>query len=148
MNLASPPPQTRRSRRPGPDLSAGPAPASIRSCVRGVGAALPARVVTNEELAAKVETSDEWIVQRTGIRQRYIAGAGETTSTLATKAAEAALAAGVSCELIAAMQIVRRLERMGEDIGEENIEGFADLAACMDSEFAAIVDSIGATHAA
>ena len=94
MNLASPPPQTRRSRRPAPDLSGGPAPASIRSCVRGVGAALPARVVSNEELAAAVDTSDEWIVQRTGIRQRYIAGAGETTSSLAAKAAEAALAAG------------------------------------------------------
>ena len=69
----------------------------FRSCVRGVGAALPARVVTNAELAATVETSDEWIQQRTGIRQRYIAGEGETTSTLATKAAEAALkAAGVA----------------------------------------------------
>src|SRR5437016_2765986 len=64
---------------------------SIRSCVRGVGAALPARVVKNCELAMKVETSDEWIRQRTGIRQRYVAGAGETTSTLATEAAEAAL---------------------------------------------------------
>jgi 3-oxoacyl-[acyl-carrier-protein] synthase-3 len=90
MNLASAPPQARRSRRPDPDLSRGAAPASIRSCVRGVGSALPARVVPNEELAAKVDTSDEWIVQRTGIRQRYVAGPGETTSTLAAKAAEAA----------------------------------------------------------
>ncbi|HXZ15353.1 MAG TPA: beta-ketoacyl-ACP synthase III [Roseiarcus sp.] len=64
----------------------------IRSCVRGVGAALPARVVTNQELARKVDTSDEWIRQRTGIAQRYVAGAGETTSTLATVAAQAALA--------------------------------------------------------
>jgi len=94
MNLASAPPQARRSRRPDPDLSRGAAPASIRSCVRGVGSALPARVVPNEELAAKVDTSDEWIVQRTGIRQRYVAGPGETTSTLAAKAAEAALGAG------------------------------------------------------
>ena len=66
-------------------------PSQLRSCVRGVGAALPARVVTNQELAGKVDTSDEWIRQRTGIRQRYVAGEGETTSTLATKAAEAAL---------------------------------------------------------
>ena len=96
MNLASPPPQASRSRRPGPDLSLGPAHAAIRSCVRGVGSALPARVVPNSELAMKIDTSDEWIVQRTGIRQRYVAGEGETTSTLATKAAEAALgAAGV-----------------------------------------------------
>ncbi len=64
----------------------------IRSCVRGVGAALPARVVTNDELARKLDTSDEWIRQRSGIAQRYVAGEGETTSTLATRAAEAALA--------------------------------------------------------
>jgi len=63
-----------------------------RSVVLGVGSALPARVVTNAELAEKVDTSDEWIVQRTGIRQRYIAGDGETTSTLGLKAAQAALA--------------------------------------------------------
>ena len=63
-----------------------------RSIVRGIGSCLPARVVTNEELAATVDTSDEWIVQRTGIRQRYIAGAGETTSSLAAAAATAALA--------------------------------------------------------
>ncbi len=63
----------------------------LRSCVRGVGAALPARVVPNGELAAKVDTSDEWIRQRTGITQRYVAAEGETTSTLATQAAEAAL---------------------------------------------------------
>jgi 3-oxoacyl-[acyl-carrier-protein] synthase-3 len=62
-----------------------------RSCVRGVGSALPARIVTNDELAAKLDTSDEWIRQRTGISQRYVAGEGETTSTLATRAAEAAL---------------------------------------------------------
>ena len=63
----------------------------LRSCVRGVGAALPARFVPNSELARTVDTSDEWIEQRTGIRQRFVAGEGETTSTLATKAAEAAL---------------------------------------------------------
>ena len=65
--------------------------ATLRSCVRGVGAALPARIVTNDELARTVDTSDEWIQQRTGIKQRYVAGEGETTSTLATRAAEAAL---------------------------------------------------------
>lgn len=62
-----------------------------RSVVLGVGSALPARVVTNDELARKVDTSDEWIVQRTGIRQRHIAGEGETTSSLGLKAAQAAL---------------------------------------------------------
>ena len=65
--------------------------ATIRSVVRGVGACLPERVVTNEELATRVDTSDEWIVQRSGIKQRYIAGDHETTSTLGTKAALRAL---------------------------------------------------------
>lgn len=65
----------------------------IRSVIRGSGSALPQRVVSNVELAAQVDTSDEWIVDRTGIRQRYIAGEGETTSTLAIEAARKALAA-------------------------------------------------------
>ncbi len=65
--------------------------AILRSCVRGVGAALPARIVTNDELARSVDTSDAWIRQRTGIKQRYVAGEGETTATLATQAAERAL---------------------------------------------------------
>jgi 3-oxoacyl-[acyl-carrier-protein] synthase III len=94
MNLASPPPRTRRPRSPDEEFSRGAALGSIRSCVRGVGSALPARAVSNLELATKVDTSDEWIVQRTGIRQRYVAGEGETTSTLATKAAAAALRNG------------------------------------------------------
>jgi 3-oxoacyl-[acyl-carrier-protein] synthase-3 len=62
-----------------------------RSIVLGVGSALPRRIVTNDELAQSVDTSDEWIVERTGIRSRYIAGEGETTSTLATAAARSAL---------------------------------------------------------
>lgn len=63
----------------------------IRSVVRGFGAALPKRVMTNKEMESKVDTSDEWIVQRTGIRQRYIAGEGETTASLGEGAARAAL---------------------------------------------------------
>lgn len=62
------------------------------SRILGSGSALPERVVTNAELAAKIDTSDEWIVERTGIRQRYIAGEGETTSSLATEAARRAIA--------------------------------------------------------
>jgi 3-oxoacyl-[acyl-carrier-protein] synthase III len=64
----------------------------LRSVVRGVGACLPQRCVFNKELEDKVDTSDDWIVQRTGIRQRYIAGEGETTSSLGAAAARAALA--------------------------------------------------------
>lgn len=66
---------------------------TLRSVLTGTGSALPKRVVTNRELAETVETSDEWIVERSGIRQRYIAGEGETTATLATAAARAALEA-------------------------------------------------------
>ena len=64
----------------------------LRSVVKGVGAYLPPTVVTNRELESRVDTSDEWIVQRTGITRRHIAGKDETTSMLARKAAEAALA--------------------------------------------------------
>ena len=66
---------------------------TARSVIAGTGSALPARCVPNAELAAKLDTSDEWIVERTGIRQRYIAGEGETTATLGADAARAALAA-------------------------------------------------------
>jgi len=66
---------------------------TLRSVLVGTGSALPKRLVTNAELAKTVDTSDEWIVERTGIRSRYIAGEGETTSTLATEAARHALAA-------------------------------------------------------
>lgn len=76
----------------------------IRSVIRGSGSALPAKVVTNSELAQRVDTSDEWIVERSGIRQRHIAGEGETTATLAIDAARAALADagmdGASIDLI------------------------------------------------
>ena len=64
----------------------------IRSAVVGVGSALPRRVMTNKEFESLVDTSDEWIVQRTGIRQRYIAGADETTASLGEAAARDALA--------------------------------------------------------
>jgi 3-oxoacyl-[acyl-carrier-protein] synthase-3 len=64
---------------------------TIRSVIAGVGSALPKRRVTNDELAETVDTSDSWIVERTGIRSRYIAGEGETTATLARDAALSAL---------------------------------------------------------
>ncbi len=69
----------------------------MRSLIVGCGSYLPARVVTNHELAQTVDTSDEWIVGRSGIRQRHIAAEGEATSDLATAAALAALkAAGIA----------------------------------------------------
>ena len=63
----------------------------IRSVVRGIGSYLPANKVSNADLEKMVDTSDDWIVQRTGIRNRHIAAEGETTSMLATHAARAAL---------------------------------------------------------
>ncbi|WP_315703383.1 MULTISPECIES: beta-ketoacyl-ACP synthase III [unclassified Bradyrhizobium] len=62
-----------------------------RSVVLGCGSYLPQRIVTNAELASRIDTSDEWIVQRTGIHQRHIAADGEFTSHLAINAARAAL---------------------------------------------------------
>ena len=73
----------------------------IRSVVKGSGSALPAKRMTNDELAEFVDTSDEWIRARTGITCRHIAGDGETTATLATDAARAALAdAGIAASEI------------------------------------------------
>ncbi len=74
---------------------------TVRSVIAGVGSALPQRRVDNAELAEQVDTSDQWIVERTGIRSRYIAAEGETTATLATDAARAALAdAGIEASEI------------------------------------------------
>ena len=64
----------------------------IRARIIGTGSYLPAQVLSNAELAATVDTSDEWIVERTGIRQRHVAAAGEFTSDLGTAAAQRALA--------------------------------------------------------
>ena len=73
----------------------------IRSVVLGCGSYLPGQVVTNAQLAERIDTSDEWIVQRTGIRERHIAAEGEFTSHLAIRAAQAALAdAGVDAQSI------------------------------------------------
>jgi 3-oxoacyl-[acyl-carrier-protein] synthase-3 len=65
----------------------------LRSVVLGCGSYLPSRVLSNAELSRMVDTSDEWITQRTGIRERHIAAEGETTSDMAIAAARAALAA-------------------------------------------------------
>jgi 3-oxoacyl-[acyl-carrier-protein] synthase III len=64
---------------------------SLKAVLRGCGAYLPEQILTNDDLAKRVDTSDEWIRERTGIRQRHIASEGELTSDLAAKAAEIAL---------------------------------------------------------
>ena len=74
---------------------------TIRAAIKGTGSALPARRVSNAELAEQVDTSDSWIVERTGIRFRHLAGEGETTATLATQAAHNALtAAGIDADQV------------------------------------------------
>ena len=65
---------------------------TVRAAIAGVGSALPRRRVTNAELAQTVDTTDQWIVERTGIRSRYLAGEDETTASLASDAARKALA--------------------------------------------------------
>ena len=85
----------------GADRAGGCLVTAIRSVVLGCGSYLPQKVLTNAELAARIDTSDEWIVQRTGIRQRHIAAEGEFTSHLAINAARAALAhAGIDAQSI------------------------------------------------
>ena len=64
---------------------------SLSAVLRGCGAYLPERILSNHDLAKRVDTSDEWIRERTGIRERHIAAEGELTSDLATHAAQAAL---------------------------------------------------------
>ena len=63
----------------------------IRSVIRGVGASLPKRIMTNADMAKIVDTTDDWIVERTGIKQRHIADDTELTSTLGAAAAKQAL---------------------------------------------------------
>lgn len=73
----------------------------MRSVIRGTGAYLPKRILTNAQMSEIVETSDEWIRERTGIEQRHIAADGELTSDLATAAARMALAnAGIAAEQV------------------------------------------------
>jgi 3-oxoacyl-[acyl-carrier-protein] synthase III len=74
---------------------------TVRAVIKGTGSALPVRRVSNAELAEQVDTSDAWIVERTGIRFRHLAGEGETTVSLGTEAAKKALAAaGIGADQI------------------------------------------------
>src|SRR6476660_8300342 len=72
-----------------------------RSVIMGVGSALPQRVMTNDDISKIVDTSDAWIVERTGIKERRIASDGETTRTLGTDAAKKALSdAGIAASAV------------------------------------------------
>lgn len=69
---------------------------ALRAIIAGVGGYLPKRIVSNDELSRRIDTSDSWIQERTGIKQRHIAGPTETCAFMGARAAEAALAAA-SC---------------------------------------------------
>ena len=86
---------------------------ALRAVIKGTGSALPRNRVSNAELAKRVDTTDEWIVERTGIRFRHIAEADETTATLGAEAARKALETFVR-EHFAAIQTQLRATRDGD----------------------------------
>jgi 3-oxoacyl-[acyl-carrier-protein] synthase-3 len=109
--------------------------------ITGIGSGLPVRLVTNEELAKKLDTTDEWIVSHTGIHARRIAEPGESTATLATAAAKKALAqAGVKPEELGVVIVATSTSDYGgfpstaclvqRDIGATHAGAFDLLAAC------------------
>lgn len=117
----------------------------------GLGASLPERVLTNEDLARMVETSDEWIRTRTGISERHIAAEGERTSDLATRAAERALAdAGLTGDDISLVVVATSTSDMPfpstasivqDRIGAKNAGAFDLSAACSGFVYALITAS-------
>jgi 3-oxoacyl-[acyl-carrier-protein] synthase-3 len=112
----------------------------VRAAILGTGRCLPDRVLTNEDLEAMVETNDEWIVGRTGIRQRRVVADGETTSTLAARAGRAACeSAGVDpaeIELVLVATITPDMFfpstacLVQQQLGMRNAGAFDLLAAC------------------
>lgn len=112
----------------------------LRSVVNGIGHYLPEQVVTNKDLEARLDTSDEWIRERTGIAQRHIAAEGEFTSHLATKAAQSALDdAGLDAKDIGAVIVATTTPdetfpatavRVQAAIGAPTVMAFDIQAAC------------------
>lgn len=122
------------------DTQAASDPVVLPVDVLGLGTALPERVVTNDDMSQWLETSDEWIASRTGIRQRHFAGPGETTGTLGLAAARAALAdAGVDAAAVGAVVLAtstpdRRMPGtavwIADRLGVANAPAFDVQAAC------------------
>lgn len=104
--------------------------------ILGTGSHVPAGIVTNDDLSKRVDTSDEWIFTRTGIRERRIAGPGETTSTLATAAAKAALAdAGLGAadiDLLIVATCTPDTPMPATACRVQSALGLSDRAACVD----------------
>ncbi|MBX9796065.1 beta-ketoacyl-ACP synthase III [Sphingomonas sp.] len=110
-----------------------------RAIITGTGAALPARAVSNAELAERVDTSDEWIVERTGIRNRYIAGEGETTATLGAEAARQALAsAGVAADTVDLIVLATATPDQTFPASATRIQHLLGIADCVAFDVAAV----------
>ncbi len=111
----------------------------LRSALLGTGSALPERRVSNEELSKTVDTSDEWIVARTGIRFRHIAGDDETTATLGADAARAALdAAGVDASEIGLIVLATATPDQTFPASATKIQAMLGIADCIAFDVAAV----------
>ncbi len=110
-----------------------------RAIVLGTGSALPARSVSNEELAQQVDTSDEWIRERTGIHTRYIAGEGETTASLATQAARRALeAAGLEASAVDLIILATATPDQTFPASATKVQAELGIADCVSFDVAAV----------
>lgn len=110
-----------------------------RAALLGTGSALPTTRVTNEELAQKVDTSDEWIVERTGIRTRYIAGEGETTASLAVDASRRAIeAAGFAPQDIDLIVLATATPDQTFPASATKVQAALGIADCMAFDVAAV----------
>src|SRR5918999_776210 len=108
--------------------------------IAGTGSSLPEKRLTNDDLSKMVDTNDEWIVQRTGIRERRIAGPGETTASLGTAAARKAIAAAglepkdieliVVCTITPEMVFPSTACFIGAELGIPGVPAFDMSAAC------------------
>ena len=114
-------------------------PATLRSVILGTGSALPAQRVSNDDLAQRVDTSDEWIVARTGIRFRHLAGDGETTATLGADAARKALdAAGVDAASIDLIILATATPDQTFPASATKVQALLGIADCVAFDVAAV----------
>jgi 3-oxoacyl-[acyl-carrier-protein] synthase-3 len=124
-----------------------------RACIAGIGGYLPSRIVTNQEMSTMVDTSDDWIVERSGIRQRHFAAEGETCAMMAAAAGRAALAdAGVDAAGLGAIIVATATPdqafpatavRVQAELGAKRAFGFDVSAACSGFLYAlSVADSL------
>ena len=112
---------------------------TLRAVIAGTGSALPKRRVTNEQLAETVDTSDEWIVERTGIRARHIAGEGETTATLGADAARNALAAaGIEASSVDLIVLATATPDQTFPATATKVQAMLDIRDCVAFDVAAV----------